>query len=179
MPSTSAAERIVLVDPSPEYKQRYQEERLRIALALGHIAAAIEHIGSTAIAGIKTKPIVDILIGLRGEPLSAVIASLTSLGYEHVEGAGGEGRLHFSKAPDRTHHVHVVLHDGAEWRRHIIFRDWLNLHPALAKEYEALKIDLSARFPDDRAAYTEGKTPFVERVLGEAARFPALRLKKS
>src|SRR5262249_12895361 len=107
------------------------------------------------------------------------IAPVTALGYEHIEGAGGEGRLHFKKVPARTYHVHVVLHDGAEWRRHIIFRDWLNLQPALAKDYEALKLDLCARFPDDRAAYTEGKTSFVERVLAEAAQFPALRLKKA
>lgn len=178
MPTVPAIEPIVLVDPSARFDQVYEEERLRIAIALGRMPASIEHIGSTSIEGIKTKPIVDILIGLRTPPLSAAIAPLTGLGYEHVEDAGGEGRLYFRRRPERTHHIHVVMFDGPEWRRHIIFRDWLNLHPALAKEYEALKIDLLARHPDDRAAYTSGKDPFVERVLAEAARFPALRLKK-
>jgi GrpB-like predicted nucleotidyltransferase (UPF0157 family) len=173
----STAEPIVLVEPSTEYKQRFQEERLPIAIAMKRLPAAIEHVGSTAIPGIKAKPVVDILIGMRALPLEAAIEPLVAIGYEHVEGAGGEDRLYFRRGTPRAFHVHVVLHDGAAWRRHVIFRDWLNLHPDLAREYEALKVDLAARFADDREAYAAGKDPFVERVLAEAAKFPALRLR--
>ena len=172
-------EPIVLEPSSPRHKQLFSEERLRVALGLGRLPAAIEHIGSTAIAGIATKPIVDILIGLRALPLESAKEPLVALGYEHVPGAGTEDRLVFRRGTPRAFHVHVVLFDGAEWRRHIIFRDWLNLHVGLAKEYEALKVDLAARFTEDRAAYTAAKTAFVERVLAEAARFPALRLARS
>ncbi len=174
----STAEPIVLVEPSTEFKQRFQEERLRIAIAMRRLPAAIEHVGSTAIAGIKAKPIVDILIGMRELPLAAAIAPLVEIGYAHVEGAGGEERLYFKRGTPRAFHVHVVLHDGAAWRRHVIFRDWLNLHPDLAKEYEALKVELAARFAEDREAYAAGKDAFVERVLAAAAKFPALRLKQ-
>jgi len=171
-----AGEPIVLVDGSPLNKPRFEEERLRIAIGLRRLAIAIEHIGSTAIPSIRTKPTIDVLVGMRALPLSAAIEPMKALGYEPVEGAGNEERLFFRRSPERTHHVHVVLHDGHEWRRHVIFRDWLNLHAHLAKEYEALKDDLAARCGDDRAAYTEGKNAFVERVLAEAAKFPALRL---
>lgn len=172
----SNVEPIVLAEPMTDAKQRFEEERLRIAIAMKRLPQAIEHIGSTAIPGILAKPIIDILIGMRALPLSDAIEPLVRLGYEHVPGAGGEERLHFRRGTPRAFHVHVVLHDGAAWRRHVIFRDWLNLHPELAKEYEALKVELCARFADDRAAYAEAKTPFVERVLAEAAKFPALRL---
>lgn len=170
------SEPIVLAPPSPRYKQLFEEERLRVALELRRLPAAIEHIGSTAIAGIQAKPIIDMLIGLRAPPLEAAIEPMTGAGYEHVPGAGSEDRLFFLRGSPRAFHAHVVLFDGAEWRRHVIFRDWLNLHPALAQEYEALKVDLAARLSGDREAYTEGKTAFVERALAEAARFPALRL---
>ncbi|MFO0592676.1 MAG: GrpB family protein [Polyangiaceae bacterium] len=169
-------EPIVLAEPMTDAKQRFEEERLRIAIAMKRLPQAIEHVGSTAIPGILAKPVVDILIGMRAPPLSDALAPLVALGYEHVPGAGGEDRLYFRRGEPRLYHVHVVLHDGAEWRRHVIFRDWLNLHPDLAKEYEALKVELAARFRDDRAAYADAKTPFVERVLAEAAKFPALRL---
>jgi GrpB-like predicted nucleotidyltransferase (UPF0157 family) len=172
------SEPIVLTPPSPRFKQLFEEERLRVALALGKLPAAIEHVGSTAIPGIFAKPIVDILIGMRAPPLDAAIAPLVGVGYEHVPGAGSEERLFFRRGTPRAFHVHVAHFDGAEWRRHIIFRDWLNLHPALAKEYEALKVDLAERCANDREAYTAGKTAFVERVLAEAAQFPALRLKR-
>lgn len=175
-----SSEPIVLTPPSPRFKQLFEEERLRVALALGKLPAAIEHIGSTAIPGIRAKPIVDILIGMRAPPLDVAIEPLVGVAYMHVPGAGSEERLVFlrGRGTPRAFHVHVVLFDGAEWRRHIIFRDWLNLHPALAKEYEALKVDLAERFANDREAYTAGKTAFVERTLVEAARFPALRLKR-
>lgn len=171
-----SSEPIVLAPHTPRFKQLFEEERLRVALALGKLPASIEHVGSTAIPGISAKPIVDILVGMRKEPLSAAIEPLVGIGYEHVPDAGEEGRLFFKRGVPRAYHLHVVLFDGETWRRHIIFRDWLNLHPDLAKEYEALKVDLAARFENDREAYTRGKTAFVERALAEAARFPALRL---
>ncbi|MEZ4301525.1 MAG: GrpB family protein [Polyangiaceae bacterium] len=172
----SADELIELVPPSPRFGQLYAEERLRIAIALRRCVASIEHIGSTAIVGIRAKPIVDILIGVREPPLTALIQPLVELGYEHASGAGGDERLVFVRGTPRAFHVHVVLFDGDEWRRHIIFRDWLNLHPEVAAEYEALKVDLASRLANDRAAYTAGKTAFCERVAQDAARFPALRL---
>lgn len=174
----AAGEPVLLVDPSPLNKPHFEEERLRIAIGLRRLAIAIEHIGSTAIPAIRSKPVIDVLVGMRALPLTDAIEPMKALGYEYVEGAGNAERLFFRRQPERTHHVHVVLHDGVEWRRHVIFRDWLNLHGHLAKEYEALKEELAARFAEDRAAYTEGKTAFVERVLAEAAKFPALRLGK-
>lgn len=179
MSSTSPEpEPIVLVPPRTDFKLLFEEERLNTAIRIGKLAAAIEHIGSTAIGGIQTKPIIDMLIGLRALPLQAAIEPLQKVGYEYVEGAGNEDRLFFKKGSPRAFHAHVVLHDAAEWRRHVIFRDWLNLRSDWAKEYEALKVDLAARFPLDREAYTEGKTAFVERALAEAAKFPALRLRR-
>jgi GrpB-like predicted nucleotidyltransferase (UPF0157 family) len=172
----SPSEPIVLCPPSPHHKQLFAEERLRVALGLGKLPCAIEHIGTTAMEGIRGKPIVDILIGLRAPPLDVAIGPLVALGYEHVPEAGSADRLFFRRGSPRAFHVHVALFDSAEWRRHIIFRDWLNLHPEMAQEYEALKVDLAARFGGDRAAYTAGKSAFVDRVLAEAARFPALRL---
>jgi GrpB-like predicted nucleotidyltransferase (UPF0157 family) len=171
-------EPIELADASPQNKLFFEEERLRVAIGLVRLPAAIEHIGSTAIAGIKAKPIIDMLIGMRALPLSAAIEPMTALGYTFMEGAGGEGRLVFKKRVPRAFHAHVVLHDGEEWRRHVIFRDWLNVRPQWARDYEALKVDLAARFRDDRVAYTEGKSEFIARAIAEAAKFPALRLLK-
>src|ERR1043165_1037029 len=115
MPTLQPKDPIVLYESSSENAQRYEQERLRIAIRLGRLPASIEHIGSTAIADIKTKPIVDILIGLRELPLVAAVAPLVAIGYEHVEDAGGADRLFFRKRPERTHHLHVVLYDSPEW----------------------------------------------------------------
>jgi GrpB-like predicted nucleotidyltransferase (UPF0157 family) len=68
----------------------------------------------------------------------------------------------------RTHHVHVRLPRDAE--AELAFRDLLRADPAVVRRYEMLKEDLAARFPDDREAYTEGKTEFVANALGQLAK---------
>lgn len=51
----------------------------------------------------------------------------------------------------------------------LYFRDYLNEHPDVACEYEALKVSLCARYDDDRDAYADAKAVFV-RAWSEAAR---------
>jgi GrpB-like predicted nucleotidyltransferase (UPF0157 family) len=174
---TPPDEPIALAPPSLEYKARFEEERLRVAIGIGRLAAAIEHVGSTAITGVQARPIIDLLIGLRALPLDGATEPLRALGYEPAERFGAD-RLVFRRGQPRAYDAHVVLHDGAEWRRLVIFRDWLNLHPQWARDYEALKIELMARSPGDRAALDAAKAAFVTRAVEEASRYPALRLRR-
>ena len=63
----------------------------------------------------------------------------------------------------RTHHIHMVEAHFPQWEA-LRFRDHLRVHPDVAAEYAALKRRLAAEFPNDREAYTEGKTAFVRRI---------------
>ena len=67
----------------------------------------------------------------------------------------------------RTHHIHMVERSFTEHWDRLLFRDYLIDHPAVAKEYEALKVR-SSDSPRDRVAYTRGKTEFIVRVTEEA-----------
>lgn len=49
-------------------------------------------------------------------------------------------------------------------QRHILFRDYLRAHPEAAQEYSRLKEELARCFPNDRGAYTEGKTEFIQGI---------------
>ena len=55
----------LLVDYDPRWPGAYAAEKERILAALGDRVMAIEHYGSTAIRGLRAKPIVDILVGIR------------------------------------------------------------------------------------------------------------------
>ena len=55
------------------------------------------------------------------------------------------------------------------WDR-LLFRDYLIEHPEAAKEYEDSKIRLGSVSPNDRLAYTQGKTDFTTRITEEARR---------
>ncbi|HYF77459.1 MAG TPA: GrpB family protein, partial [Symbiobacteriaceae bacterium] len=154
----------------PRWPVAYEDERRRIATALSVPMAQVEHIGSTSIPSMVAKPVIDIMVGV--EPLALTpdqIARMEKLGYEaRGERSGVEGRLFFRKGNPRTHHVHVVLHEGELWQNYLLFRDYLRTHPAEAARYAALKRDLATTFEHDRPRYTDSKTPFVTEILERA-----------
>jgi GrpB-like predicted nucleotidyltransferase (UPF0157 family) len=155
---------------TPEWHRLFEEERRSIEEAVGAYALAVEHVGSTSIPGLTAKPIIDIMLGV-GE-LSEVehcISPLVRLGYVYKGENGLPERHFFAKGEPRTHHIHLVQIDGAHWREHLLFRDYLRRHPSLAEEYAALKRRLAQQYHADRATYTDAKTPFITRVLELAA----------
>lgn len=44
-------------------------------------------------------------------------------------------------------------------------RDYLNTHEKKAKEYSNLKELLAQKYPENRIAYTNGKSTFIEKIL--------------
>ena len=46
--------------------------------------------------------------------------------------------------------------------------DYLNEHPHIAEEYEALKLELWKRYEHNRDAYTNAKTEFIRKWTAEA-----------
>src|SRR5262249_16219029 len=71
---------------------------------------------------------------------------------------------------ERTHHIHMVEPHFEHWDR-LLFRDYLIEYPDAAKEYGTLKWSLVREYPNDRVAYTNGKTEFIERVTETAKRY--------
>ena len=45
----------------------------------------------------------------------------------------------------------------------LYFRDYLNAHPDVAREYESLKLSLWREFEHDRDGYTQTKAAFVRK----------------
>jgi GrpB-like predicted nucleotidyltransferase (UPF0157 family) len=79
----------------------------------------------------------------------------------------------FCKPSDefRTHHLHLIPFESPLWRARLAFRNYLRRDASAAAEYAALKNRLAAQHRDDREAYTEGKTEFVERTVARAVEF--------
>ena len=61
------------------------------------------------------------------------------------------------------------------WPDGLYFRDYLKEFPDEAKRYEELKLFLALEYPNDRIAYTEGKTEFVVALTERAKRYYAER----
>ena len=163
----------LLVDYDPRWATAYAAEKERILAALGNLVVAIEHYGSTSILGLRAKPIIDILVGIRTqEEWIQCKAPLEALGYDYAEHAGVPDHFIFGRGRDRserTHLVHVVEYGSATWRDSLAFRDALRAAPALAAQYQAVKEEAIAQVPQGRSAYTDLKGRFVAAVVAGAA----------
>ncbi len=166
-------EPVEIVNYDPDWPAQFAEiaARVHTAFASGPLLV-VEHVGSTAVVGLAAKPIIDIdVIVPSRAALPDAIARLARLGYIHRGDLGVSGRETF-RSPEGgpRQHLYVCACDCPEYRRHIAFRNYLQQHLDTAQNYAALKCDLAARFRDDRVAYTDGKTAFVEAVLVKARR---------
>ena len=154
-----------LIDSQPGFAALYAAERARLADAIGPLVVEIEHFGSTAIPGIKAKPILDILVGLRRfEDGPALVEPLAALGYDYVGPDMVPDDHLFGLGEPRRHLLHAVEHGGYHWTRNLRFRDALRADAALAARYEALKVELAARFANARAEYTAAKRAFIDSI---------------
>ena len=165
---------IVVVPYDEAWPSLFEEERARIERAIGPWAEEIEHVGSTAVPGLAAKPIIDIMVGVKSLENSPILVErLVSIGYEYVPEFVQvlPFRRYFRKMREgrRTHQVHLVERSNTEWwDRHLLFRDYLRVHPEVAEEYARLKYELSNRFGEDREAYTDAKTEFISEVVRRA-----------
>jgi len=154
--------RIEIVEYDPCWPLFYQEEQARVAEQLAGLAESIEHIGSTSVPGLAAKPIIDILVTVAHlGPADLYSQRLGSLGYTFFPVLGNAERLTFGKGSPHTHHLHIVVQGGEAHLRPLAFRNYLRTHPEVARQYEALKRVLAARFQHDRAAYNQAKTDFI------------------
>lgn len=165
---------IVVVDYDQNWPAMFEDERSRIKDALGPHALVIEHMGSTAVPGLPSKPIIDLLVGVPslGEAKQRCIKPLRALGYvyipEYVSWLPGE--LFFRKGPPGpwTHHVHLMESSHWRWDAFLVFRDYLRAHPEAAGAYAEIKLALASSSKEDIEAYRTGKHTFVEETTAKA-----------
>jgi GrpB-like predicted nucleotidyltransferase (UPF0157 family) len=165
------ADPVVIVDYDPRWPDLFQKLRAPVAAALGDLVVTVAHVGSTAVPGLAAKPIIDIDVVVRSvTDIPEAIVCLAALGYIHRGDLGISGREAFvSPAGKPRHHLYLCALDCDELRRHLLFRDYLLTHPNDAMSYVELKKAAAIRFTNDRAAYNEAKTLFVETILQRAS----------
>lgn len=164
---TSGSNRVLVVDYDPSWPDKFEELRRAVWPAVRDVALAIEHVGSTAVAGLAAKPIIDmdVVVAAR-DRMPEAIARLGVLGYVHRGNLGIEDREAFTApVPSPAHHLYVCLQGSAALANHLALRDFLRRDRAAAAEYGRIKKQLAARFPTDMASYIAGKTDYILAVL--------------
>jgi len=169
-------EDVAIVSYDPTWPEVFLQEKAHLLSCLPpELITRIEHFGSTAVPGLAAKPIIDILVEVTDLEATKerIVPVLESQQYEYFcrPTHGDDGPPFYAwfikrhqVTGARTHHIHMVERQFIEHWERLLFRDYLVQHPATAKEYEALKLYLAAAYPNDRIAYTRGKTDFINSV---------------
>jgi GrpB-like predicted nucleotidyltransferase (UPF0157 family) len=167
-----------IVSYDPEWPGLFLEEKEHLLSCLpSELIGRIEHFGSTAVLGLAAKPIGDMLVEVASleEARRRIVPILESQGYEYFwRPTWGDDTPPFyawfikrDSKGKRTHHIHMVESHFEHWER-LLFRDYLTAHPDVAEEYQRLKMRLAVEYPNDRVAYTKGKTDFIMRIMETA-----------
>ena len=165
---------IILSPFNPLWKEWFEEEKSFLQQRLpSDKVLRISHIGSTAIGEIWAKPIIDILVELDlTTPLLQIKEVLLQAGYLCMNES--PTRISFNKGytlqgfSDKVFHLHLrYWGDNDE----LYFRDYLQEHLLVARQYEVLKISLWKPYEHDRDAYTAHKTDFITKYTQIAKEF--------
>ncbi|MFA9445276.1 GrpB family protein [Egicoccus sp. AB-alg6-2] len=179
-----ATEAVEVVPPDPAWPALAAALRRRLTPVLGPwLVGGIEHVGSTAVAGLAAKPIVDLLAPV--ERLAAaddVAPALPRPQPWHSTPRADEGwalvppdldgrpwrRLFvLPSGARRLAHLHLVAGDDPHVAELLAFRDALRGDAELAAAYATHKRSAATDHRGDREAYTAAKTAFVLGVLAQ------------
>ena len=172
---------IFLREHQDEWKDWYEEERLRLLSFLPeHQIVRLSHIGSTSVKTIWAKPIVDIMLEIPIETDMAIIRNLL-LQNGYLLMSESQGRMSFNKGytpsgfSERVFHLHLRYEGDHD---ELYFRDYIQEHPAVAKDYEQLKLSLWKQYEHNRDAYTDSKTDFIKKYTKKAKKLYGRRYER-
>ncbi len=168
-----------------EYDKKWPDDFLRIKTELQKVLTMpcqVQHVGSTSIPGMKAKPIIDIDVGLNNwADFEAVIKDLAEIGYEHEGDRGIKGREAFGRngsvnnkiLDSIDHHLYVCSYENEEYKRHILFRDYLRNHTDARDRYNQIKEEILVKVgSENRAGYVQMKEDnyrdFFEEIIEKA-----------
>ena len=158
---------MIVLPYKEEWEQDFINIKKEIVEALGKLAIAVEHVGSTSVEGLAAKPIIDIDVVVKLDNMQKVIRALECIGYIHEGNLGIEGREAFAyegKEHLQTHHLYVCPEDSEELKRHLIFRDYLRTHQDVREKYGSIKLEAAKLYPDDIDKYIDYKSPVIEEI---------------
>ena len=159
---------IILKEYNSEYRNWYDIEKGNILFNIKtEDIVRINHIGSSAVEGLISKPTVDILLEVGGCcNITRLIGDLEIIGWGLMSRKSDPFKLSFCKGytpeglAEKVYHLHVAY--LGNWDE-LYFRDFLITHPNVANEYGIFKLQLLNDYKHNRDGYTEAKSDFVKK----------------
>jgi GrpB-like predicted nucleotidyltransferase (UPF0157 family) len=161
----------------------FADLKREIENGLNGLECRIEHVGSTSVPNLASKPIIDIdIIYSNQTDLKKIKLELKNIGYYHNGNQGIEDREVFKRNGKRAngvldtimHHLYVCPIDSKAMERHILFRNFLRKNDWARIEYQQMKYELAKKANQNRKLYAELKelniNDFVDSIIEKEKR---------
>jgi GrpB-like predicted nucleotidyltransferase (UPF0157 family) len=162
-----------LVPYDPDWKRECAELGARIKHALGDTALRVDHIGSTSVAGLAAKPIIDVQVSVASlEPVELYKPQMEAIGFIHRADNEELTKRYFRESPgEKRVHIHIREKGSFGEQFALLFRDYLREHPDEGQIYAAEKQRLMLLYPNERQKYVEEKEPVIWEIMRRASRW--------
>lgn len=180
-----------LVPFDPDWPAQAQRILARLNTTCGHLALRIDHIGSTAIAGLDAKDVIDIQVTVASLEVAEDLAdALLAAGYPGTTVTDDVGkpegrstvaefdhrddeslwrkRLYGSADPARPTNVHVRVDGWPGQQFALLFVDWLTANPKERSDYLALKRRIAEQGHVSTDGYAVAKEPWLREAYRRA-----------
>ncbi|MCL2095780.1 MAG: GrpB family protein [Oscillospiraceae bacterium] len=137
----------------------------------------IRHIGGTSVKKIKSRPVIDIVVGFKEanliipEKLRGVLRKRGFIADARNINDGQKIFFKYGGVKNKrrvvTHVVRVVLHNGRKWFEYLIFSDYLNINESRAREYEILKLSSDGKRRYALTSYIKEKSAFIKKTISD------------
>ena len=156
--------------------ENFRDLKFEIDKGLIGLEYSMEHVGSTSIPNLASKPIIDIDIIYDNESeFDKINSGLVKIGYYHNGNQGIEKREVFKRNGKSTkgvldtiiHHLYVCSKNSEALERHILMRNFLQKNDWARMKYQEMKYDLAEKANQNNKRYAELKELNVNEFIDE------------
>ena len=164
---------MLIVPYNYRWNERYNEIKDFLYTVFEEIVVDIQHFGSTAIEGMPSKPIIDVLVIVSDiSKVDNYNEKMINAGYVARGENGISGRRYFQKLAsdgvNHLEHIHIYELDNPHVKDELMFRDYLIMNREAFEKYKKAKLELSDKYRFSPSEYTENKSKCVNEILVKA-----------
>jgi len=158
---------------SNEWPEKFTRESELIKQTLGNLIIDIEHIGSTSIPDLASKPIIDIAVLTDSiSNTNIFVDALEKIGYSYKPEMSSVERIFLRKGEPAEYHLSISEAKYTYWTRQLLFRDYLRKYKEYRVEYQKIKENSIKSLKEEdlidiskSKEYSAQKGPFIQKVL--------------
>ncbi|WP_078894252.1 GrpB family protein [Streptomyces sp. CT34] len=158
MPFPDEPSQVTVVEYRPEWPREFERLAGQLRDALGDLAVAVDHVGSTSVPGLPAKGCIDVQVRMTSIDEARDVPLLAAIGFRcrpepwnHHEVSPGQRCRKLVFAPPigaRRSNVHLRDSAGPNTRFALLFRDYLRADGTAREAWGAFKQRLAVSVPD-------------------------------